>query len=162
MRAAAGRRLGLAIGAVMLAGGTAHAAPTVGWHYIGESRELIGSTGEDEGDTDFRATCKPGATAELGIGAEENVGTGAGEAVSLTLASGARSVRLDGHSKQSPNFQMTGSVELVATVDKTHAIFQLLADPGAIKVSGKTISTTWPDRGRAAATKAFLTACFGG
>jgi len=123
---------------------------------------LIGSTGEDEGDTDFRATCKGAGNAELGIGAAEGVGTGAGEAVSLTLRSAARTMLIAGHSKQSPNFQMTAGVELVADVDKSNVVFQLLIDPGAIKVSGKAITTQWPAAGRAAAAKAFTKACFGG
>ncbi|MBI1213908.1 MAG: hypothetical protein GC190_20795 [Alphaproteobacteria bacterium] len=130
------------------------------WHYYSENKALIGSTGEEEGDTDFRATCKDGGKAEIGIGAQENIGKGEGEAVSVMLASGSRSLTIDGTSGESPNFQMTGGVELQTMVDGGHAIFALLGDKGPIKVSGP-IKTTWPDKGRAAATAAFVKACFG-
>ena len=139
------------------------AAPAVSWSYIAETRELIGSTGEDEGDTDFRATCKAGGKAELGIGAVDGIGSGGGEAVSVTLANadGTLTVHIAGVSKHSLNSEMTGGVELVAAADKTHAVFTLLAAPGPIKVSGP-LTTQWPATGRAAATKAFMKACFGG
>ena len=132
------------------------------WMYLPDTKELIGSTGEDEGDTDFRATCKAGAKAQIGIGAQENVGTGEGEAVSVTLAAGAKSLTVEGKSGKSPNFQMTAGVELQTDVDASHAIFALLGEKGAIKVMGKTMQATWPPAGRAAATKSFTKACFGG
>jgi hypothetical protein len=149
-----------ALAAVMLSPAAAPAF-AFGWTYVAENKTLIGSTGEDEGDTDFRATCKAGGKAEIGIGAQENIGTGEGEAVSVTLAAGTRILTIDGHSGKSPNFQMTAGVELQTEVDAKHAVFELLAGPGAIKVTGKTIKATWPAAGRAAATKAFSKACFG-
>ena len=130
------------------------------WIYVAESKTLIGWTGEEEGDTDFRATCKAGGKAAIGIGAETNVGKGEGEAVSATLTLGARSLTIGGHSGKSPNFEMTGGVELQTDVDASHAIFAMLGDKGAIKVTAP-FKTTWPEKGRAAATKAFVTACFG-
>ena len=152
----------LMLAAPALAALPAQATPAFSWMYIAESHSLIGSTGEEEGDTDFRATCKAGGKAELGIGAAQGVGTGGGEAVTVTLANadGTLTVHIAGVSKQSPNFQMTAAVELVAAADKTHAVFTLLAAPGPIKVSGP-LSPQWPATGRAAATKAFISACFG-
>ena len=132
------------------------------WLYISERQELVGTTGEEEGDTDFRASCKANQHAELGIGAAEDVGTGKGEAVSITLRAGARSLRVDGASRNSPNFQMTAGVELQTVVDGKHEIFQLLTGPGTVKVTGATRPASWPAAGRAAATKAFVNACFGG
>ena len=155
------RRLALALAGAVLVALPSPALAAFSWTYFGDSKDLIGSTGEDEGDTDFRATCKGGGRAEIGIGAQESVGSGKNEAVSVTLASGARNVRIDGHSQNSPNFQMTAGTELRTDADKTHPVFQLLADPGPIKVSGKTLSATWPAAGRAAAAKAFTKACFG-
>ena len=81
--------------------------------------------------------------------------------VTLANAGGTVTIHIEGVSKQSPNFQMTAGVELVATADKTHAVFQLLSGAGAIKVTGQKLATSWPAAGRAAATKAFTKACFG-
>lgn len=132
------------------------------WIYVGENKELLGMTGEDEGDTDFRATCQPNKHAAIGIGAAEDVGTGKGEAVSITLKAGTRTLRIDGKSHNSANFEMTGGVELETEVDGKHEVFELLAGPGTIKVAGTTRPASWPDKGRAAATKKFVKACFGG
>ena len=148
----------LAAALMTLATAPAHA---FSWMYVGESKELIGSTGEEEGDTDFRATCKAGGKAEIGIGAAEGVGKGEGEAVSVALAAGASALTLEGKSGKSPNFEMTAGVELQTEVDSKHAIFALLSGKGAIKVTAP-FKTSWPDKGRAAATKKFVHACFGG
>jgi hypothetical protein len=51
-------------------------------------------------------------------------------------------------------------VELQTTVESAHPIFALLGAKGSIKVSGP-IKATWPEKGRAAATKTFMKACFG-
>jgi hypothetical protein len=132
------------------------------WMYIEENKSLIGSTGEEEGDTDFRATCKASGKAEIGIGAAQDVGTGEGEGVSVKLTAGKRVLTIQGLSGQSPNFQMTGGVELQTQVDGKHEIFQLLADKGTIKMSGGKRAASWLATGRAAATKTFMKACFGG
>jgi hypothetical protein len=130
------------------------------WTYFAETKELIGTTGEEEGDTDFRATCKAGGKADIGIGAAEGIGKGEGETVSVTLATGMTSLKIDGKSAQSPNFQMTAGVELQTTVDSAHPIFALLGATGSITVSGP-IKATWPAKDRAAATMTFAKACFG-
>ncbi len=130
------------------------------WIYLREAKELIGSTSEEEGDTDFRATCRAGGKAEIGIGAAEGIGTGEGELVSVTLTASAQTLTIDGHSRKSPNFEMTAGVELRTEVDAKDAVFRLLGESGAIRVSGKTIKATWPANGRAAATRAFVKACF--
>ncbi len=153
------RALLLASILVPIAGGMAQAQYL--WTYVKDTKELIGSTGEEEGDTDFRATCKAGGHAEVGIGAETGIGDGNGEAVSVTLTSGTKTLKIDGKSRNSPNFQMTAGVELQTTVDGQHAIFQLLAESGAIKVSGQGKKATWPAAGRAKATASFVKACFG-
>lgn len=131
------------------------------WIYLADSKELMGSTGEEEGDTDFRATCKGNGKAVVGIGAQDGVGEGKGEAVSVTLASAKHSVKIDGRSGKSLNFEMTGGVELQAEVDAAHAVFQVLADAGAIKVTGAARPMSWPAAGRAKATASFMKACFG-
>jgi hypothetical protein len=140
---------------------TATPAFAYDWIYLDESKTLIGWTGEEEGDTDFRATCKDGGKAEIGIGAQPGIGEGKGEAVSVTLTAGAQTLTIDGKSGNSPNFEMTGGVELQTNVDGKHQIFALLLGKGAIKVT-KPIQANWPEKGRAAATKKFQKACFGG
>jgi hypothetical protein len=136
-------------------------AAAYSWMYLTETNELIGSTGEEEGDTDFRATCKPGGKAEIGIGAADGIGKGEGEPVTVTLAAGAKSLTVQGKSGKSPNFEMTAGVELQTDVDGNHEIFALLGEKGTIKVT-VPIKTSWPADGRSAATKAFVKACFGG
>ena len=121
-------------------------ASAYSWLYVAETKELMGSTGEEEGDTDFRATCKPGGKAEIGIGAAEGIGKGEGDPVSVTLAAGAKSLTVQGKSGKSPNFEMTAGVELQTIVDGKHEIFALLGEKGAIKVSGP-ITTSWPPPG---------------
>lgn len=131
------------------------------WLYLDEEKLLMGSTGEEEGDTDFRATCKGNGKAEIGIGAQPGIGKGEGEAVSATLIGGGKMLSIAGKSGKSPNFEMTGGVELQTEVDSKHEIFALLLGKGPIKVTAP-IKVTWAADGRAAATKEFQKACFGG
>src|SRR5215510_10007081 len=86
---------------------TATPAFAYDWIYLDESKTLIGWTGEEEGDTDFRATCKDGGKAQIGIGATPGIGEGKGEAVSVTLTAGTQTLTIDGKSGNSPNFEMT-------------------------------------------------------
>lgn len=128
------------------------------WTYDAESRSLIGMEQVEEGDYAFHAVCAAPAKVTLGIGADVGVGEGKGEKVSITLATASRTVRIDGTSGNSANFEMTAGVELQATVPLSHPVFQLLLDPGPIKATG-ALNHAWPDQGRAAASRKFIAGC---
>ena len=128
------------------------------WTFHAESRALIGMEQVEEGDYAFHAVCISPGTVKLGIGAASGVGKGEGEKVRVTLSTASHSVRIDGTSRNSANFEMTAGVELQATVPVTHPLFQLLVDPGPVKATG-ALRQTWPAPGRATATKKFLAAC---
>lgn len=150
-------RLLLALTALFAVFGTARAEPFV-WSYVAESKSLIGMVQEEEGDFAFHAACTSPAAVRLGIGAQPGIGNGEGHRVSVVLETSTRKLRIEGTSGHSANFEMTAGVELQVTVPVTHPVFQLLADPGPIVVSGD-LKAFWPAPGRTAALKAFLAAC---
>ena len=57
------RRLALAFAATALAAWPGAALAAFSWTYTADSKTLMGWTGEDEADTDFRASCKGGGHA---------------------------------------------------------------------------------------------------
>ena len=128
------------------------------WTYSAEGRSLIGMEQVEEGDYAFHAVCTAPGKAKLGIGADVGVGKGKGDKVSVTLATASHTVRIDGISGNSANFEMTAGVELQATVPLSHPVFQLLLDPGPVRTTG-ALRQVWPDLGRAAATRKFIAAC---
>ena len=136
---------------------TAGAEP-FNWSYEPETKALVGMEEIYEGDYSFHAVCQSPQHVKLGIGAQTGVGKGAREKVSVTLASAARNVRIEGKSGNSANFEMTAGVELQATISATHPVFQLLLDSGPTTVTGD-LQETWPAAGRTSAVRKFLAAC---
>jgi len=128
------------------------------WSFLKEDRSLVGREEVEEGDHAFHATCSAPGMVQLGIGADIGAGSGEGEKVSITLTTSNSSTRLDGFSRRSANFEMTAGIELQATVRLTHPVFQLLLDPGVVKVTGD-LQNSLPAAGRAAATGSFIEAC---
>lgn len=152
------RILALSLAVAVLAPHRASSAEPFLWIFSVESRSLIGMEQMEEGDYAFHAVCTSPDSVKLGIGAASGVGKGEGEKVSVTLATASHSVRIDGTSGNSANFEMTAGTELQATVALTHPIFQMLLDRGPIMASG-ALRQSWPDQGRAAAATKFLAAC---
>lgn len=152
------RVLTLAFALAALSPDRAASAEPFHWTFSAESRSLIGMEQVEEGDYAFHAVCSAAGAVKLGIGAASGVGKGEGERVSVTLSTAHLSARIDGTSGNSANFEMTAGVELQATVQLTHPVFQILLDPGPIKATG-ALRQSWPDQGRAAAARKFLAAC---
>ena len=120
---------------------------------------LSGMPNESEVDNEFWAHCRADGAIEVGAAAESHVGRGGGEAVTLKLSSGFKNTTLTGVSRQSENFQMTGGVELRATISHNHPLFAVLSSGKAVKVSGPIKPLTWPVKGLKAKTAEFLKAC---
>ena len=120
---------------------------------------LSGMPRESEVDNELWAHCRADGAIDIGAGAESHVGRGAGEAVTLRLASGRKKATLTGVSRESANVQMTGGVELRATVARDHPVFAVLATGKPIFVSGPIKKLTWPVMGLKAEVAAFLRAC---
>src|SRR5882724_5036274 len=97
---------------------------------------LSGMPNESEVDNEFWAHCRTDGAIDVGAAAESHVGRGGGEAVTLKLSSGFKSTTLTGVSRQSENSEMTGGVELRATVSHNHPLFAVLSTGKAVKVSG--------------------------
>ena len=112
-----------------------------------------------ESDTLFWALCNGGGAIELGIGGDADVGKGDGEAVKITLKSGTASATVAGKSRQSANFQMTGTSELRTKVARTNDVFKVLSTGQPIKVSGSIKPMTWQVKGLKAVVAAFLQLC---
>jgi len=120
---------------------------------------LSGMPNESEVDNEFWAHCRADGAIDVGAAAESHVGRGGGEAVTLKLSSGLKSTTLTGVSRQSENSEMTGGVELRATISHNHPLFAVLSTGKAVKVSGPIKPLTWPVNGLKAKTAAFLKAC---
>jgi hypothetical protein len=120
---------------------------------------LRGMPKESEVDNELWAHCRADGAIDIGAGAESHVGRGAGEAVTLKLASGRKKATLTGVSRESANTQMTGGIELRATVGRDHPLFAVLATGKPIFVSGPINKLTWPVKGLKAEVAAFLRAC---
>jgi hypothetical protein len=120
---------------------------------------LSGMPDESEVDNEFWAYCRADGAIDVGAAAESHVGKGGGEAVTLKLASGLKSTTLTGVSRQSENFEMTGGVELRATVSRNHPLFAVLGSGKTVAVSGPIKPLKWPVKGLKAKTVAFLQAC---
>jgi hypothetical protein len=120
---------------------------------------LSGMPNESEVDYEFWADCRAGGKIEVGAGAEAHVGKGRGEAVTLKLMSAGKTATLTGVSRESENVEMTGGIEIRATVSRDHPLFAVLATGKPIRVSGPIKPMTWPVKGLSAKTAEFLKAC---
>jgi uncharacterized Zn-binding protein involved in type VI secretion len=120
---------------------------------------LFGMPSISESDTIFWARCAGNRAIDIGIGGNNDVGKGKGEAVSITLKSGSVSVKVDGQSRKSENFEMTGTSELRTKVSSGHDVFKVLATGKPIAVSGSMKAETWPVKGLRGKVAAFLKSC---
>ena len=120
---------------------------------------LTGMPNESEVDYEFWAHCRSGGRIDVGAAAESHVGKGKGEAVTLKFVSGDKTATLAGVSRESENAEMTGGVELRATVSREHPLFAVLATGKPIVVSGPIKPLTWRTKNLKAKTAAFLQAC---
>jgi hypothetical protein len=120
---------------------------------------LGGMPDESEVDYEFWAHCRRDGKIEVGAGAEAHVGKARGDAVTLKLASAGKAATLTGVSRESENVEMTGGIELRATVSREHPLFAVLATGKPIRVSGPIKPMTWPVKGLSAKTAEFLKAC---
>lgn len=108
------------------------------WHTVSRPSLEVRPSGE-EVDASMRASCAFQGIMILRIGAEDHVGGGKGEPVSVTIESGGKSARLHGVSRLSPDSEMTGGIELVTEVS--------LKDPALeILFGGKPVILITPDQ----------------
>jgi hypothetical protein len=120
---------------------------------------LHAMTAEPEVDYEFWAHCRADGAIDVGAAAESHVGKGGGEAVTLKLASGLRSATVTGVSQHSENSEMTGGVELRATVSRDHPVFVVLSAGSKTKVTGPIKPLTWESKGLKQKVAAFLKEC---
>jgi len=120
---------------------------------------LSGMPNEPEVDNEFWAHCRADGALDVGAAAESHVGKGGGEAVTLRFASGLKRATLTGVSRHSENSEMTGGVELRATVSHDHPVFAVLSNGSKVAVSGPIKPLTWTTKGLKAKVAAFLKAC---
>jgi hypothetical protein len=120
---------------------------------------LSGMENESEVDNEFWAHCRADGTINVGAAAESHVGKGGGEAVTLRFASGLKRATLTGVSRHSENSEMTGGVELRATVSRDHPVFAVLGNGSKVAVSGPIKPLNWQTKGLNAKITAFLKAC---
>jgi hypothetical protein len=120
---------------------------------------LFALPAEAEADTLFWALCRSSSAIDIGIGGDADVGKGGGEAVKIVLKSGSATATVVGQSRNSANFQMTGTSELRTKVARTHDLFKVLATGRPIAVSGSIKPMTLQVGGLKAMVAAFLTRC---
>lgn len=120
---------------------------------------LSGMPNESEVDDEFWAQCRADGRIDVGAAAESHVGKGKGEAVTLKLTSADKVAILTGVSRESANVEMTGGVELRATVARDHPLFDVLATGKPVAVSGPIKPRTWGVKNLKARVAAFLQAC---
>jgi hypothetical protein len=155
-------RLKLAwLAAALLLAPTAASAADLVWMVSKKNGRayLSGMPDEPEVDYEFWAHCRRDGKIEVGAAAEAHVGKGRGEAVTLKLTSAGKTATLTGVSRESENVEMTGGIELRATVSRDHPLFAVLVTGKPIRVSGPIKPMTWPVKGLSAKTAEFLKAC---
>ena len=147
--------------ALLVAFGPAAAAAEVQWTLSKKQGRayLQGMPDEPEVDLEFWAHCRADGTIEIGMAAESQVGKGKGEPVALTLTSGKASAKVTGRSRESANVEMTGGVELRATVSRGDPLFAVLAAGAPVRVTGPIKPLTWTVKGLKQKLAAFLRAC---
>jgi hypothetical protein len=156
-----GRPLGVGIVTALMLWPVAASAAEVVWTLSKKNGRayLTGMLNESEVDHEFWAHCRADGAIDVGAAAESHVGKGGGEAVTLKLARALKSATLTGVSRQSDNFQMTGGVELRATVSREHPVFAVLSAGSRIQVTGPIKPLTWEIKGLKQKLAAFLKAC---
>jgi hypothetical protein len=123
---------------------------------------LLAHSTESESDRAFWALCRGPGAIELRIGADDYVGKGEGEPVSLTFAGGGRSATLRGVSKKSDDFQITGGSELVTEVTTDDPVFAMLLTGKPLTITGSVKKPIVLDGNSAKpAVARFLAACRG-
>jgi hypothetical protein len=123
---------------------------------------LIARSSEPESDASLRALCRNPDAIELRLAAREGVGKGRGEPVTLRFQSAGHIAVVNGVSRRSEDFQMTGGTELVTDAKSGDAFFQVLSSGQAVTLSGSIKSTaTWDAVGISTSVKSFLSACSG-
>ncbi len=121
---------------------------------------LLAHSTETESDRSFLALCRGPGAIELRIGADDYVGKGEGEPVSLTFAGGGRRATLRGVSKKSDDFGMTGGRELVTEVTTDDPLFKVLLTGKPVTITGSLKRPIVLDGKRAKpAVAKFLAAC---
>jgi hypothetical protein len=158
-----GRLLGVGITTALMLWPVAASASEVVWTLQKKNGRafFFGMLNESEVDYEFWALCRADGAIDVGAAAESHVGKGGGEAVTLKLASGLKTATLTGVSHESENVEMTGGVELRATVSRDHPVFAVLTAGNKIKVTGplKHKSLAWETKGLKPKLAAFLKAC---
>lgn len=116
---------------------------------------------EPESDHLLFAVCPIRGVFEVFVGAQEQVGKGAGEAVRLRFESDGKQAVLNGVSRRSHNSEMTGGTELVTRlIPPNDDFFKVLATGKPVKVSGSLAKpVTWNHKGMAEAVKKFMKDC---
>lgn len=116
-------------------------SPTIAkssWHMINRPSLEVRPSGE-EVDASMRASCIFSGLILLRIGAENHLGEGKGEGVSVTIESGGKSAKLRGISRFSPESEMTGGRELVTEVPLNDPVLEIL-------FSGKLVTMITQDQ----------------
>ena len=146
--------------AALLWPAAALAAPLV-WSLAKDEGQpfLSGMVDESEVDYEFWARCRADGKIDIGMGAETHIGKGKGEPVSLTLTSGAQIVKVSGLSRESKNVEMTGGIELQATVTPDDKLFAVLTTGQPVTVTGRIKPLKWTVRGLKAKVETFLKDC---
>ncbi len=109
---------------------------------IAGKKQLAGlnqANGDDGVDTLFRVGCKPAGKIELGIGADVSVGKGENEAVTLTAVSNKTVLKVDGVSRKSGNFEMTGTSELIRETGFDDPVVQLMIKTKSVTFRGVSV-----------------------
>ena len=141
-------------------GSAAHAAE-VRWTFTKQPAEVLGTpAGEEEADDALRLTCLKGGAVQVGLGGHNSLGKRKSEPLSVTLASGAQSVTLNGKSVRSKNFEMTGAFELRADLapGDTKPLIGVLTAGQPIRVSGG-LTDKWSVKGLKPIMEQFSAAC---
>jgi hypothetical protein len=124
------------------------------------SPSLYAASDEVESDHSLQAFCPIRGIVELYVGAQEQVGKGANDAVRLRFESDGKSATLSGFSRRSYNSEMTGGTELVTRVEASHDFFKVLTTGKPIRISGSLSKpVTWNHPGMAEAVKKFMRDC---
>ena len=153
------QQVGLLV-ALLLWPAAAHAEDVVWSVSKNKGRAFLGGMPDvPEVDYELWAHCRRDGKIDVGAGAEAHVGKARGEAVTLKLVSAGKTATLTGVSRLSENSEMTGGIELRATVSRDHPLFEVLATGKPIAVSGPIKPMTWKVKGLSAKTAEFLKAC---
>jgi hypothetical protein len=153
------RAIVVTIGTLLVAGLANPARAEIKWSVLTRPYLLARTTGP-EGDATLRAICRNPNAIEVRIGAEENVGKGNGEPVTLRFSGNGTAVSIKGVSRRSEDYQMTGGTELVTELQADDAFFKLLTSGQPVKVSGSLQkTTTWVGAEMTEAVKKFFSTC---